>query len=85
MRRCRGRARNRETHAENGVGAEFALVDGSVRGTQRAVDGALVQGIRVMDGRGKRAVDVVDREPDAFSGIAPLILVAQFDRFVNAG
>ena len=59
-RRLGSGAGNCQRHAQNGVGAELGLVGGTVRGDQRGIDGALVEGIEAHDGIGALVVDVFD-------------------------
>ena len=39
-----------QRHAQDGVGTELGLVGGIVRGNQRGIDSALVEGIEAHDG-----------------------------------
>ena len=80
----RGCARDRETYAENGVGAKFALVRGSVRGAQGTIHSTLVQRLEVPDGLSESVIDVFNGVAHSFPGIAMLIFVAQFDGLMNA-
>ncbi len=76
---------HRQAGAEDGVGAELALVVGPVERDHRHVDVALVFGIEAEQGVGNRPVDRVDRLQHALAEIAVLVAVAQFDRLVRAG
>ena len=49
-----------QRHAQDGVGTELGLVGGTVRGNQRGIDGALVEGVEAHDGVSALVVDVLD-------------------------
>ena len=74
-----------EAGAEDGVGAEPALVGGAVELDQDAVDAGLVGGGEPGQGVADRAVDRLDRPAHALAAVAALVAVAQLDRLVRAG
>ncbi len=75
---------DRQRHAEDGIGAEPALVGRAVERDQRLVDLDLGLGIHAADGIENLAVDRVDRLADPLAEIA-LAAVAQLDRLVRPG
>ncbi len=75
---------DRQADAEDGVGAEAALVLGAVELVQHRVDRALRRGIEALEGGGDLTVDVADGLADALAAVA-LAAVAQLDRLVLAG
>ena len=77
-RRLGSGAGDGQRHAQNGVGAELGLVGGTVRGDQRGIDGALIEGIEAHDGIGALVVDVLDGLRDALAQVAALVAIAQF-------
>ena len=83
--RIRRRLGDRQADAEDGVGAEVALVVAAVERDHRQVDLALVFGVEAEQRIGKRAVDRVHGLEHALAEIARLVAVAQFDRFVRPG
>ena len=78
-------AGNGQRHAQNGVGTELGLVGGTVRGDQRGIDGALIEGIEAHDGIGALVVDVLDGLRDALAQVAALVAVAQLACLKGAG
>jgi hypothetical protein len=83
---CRSRsARDREAYAQNGIGAELALIGRSVCGAQSMIDGTLIERVQVQGSCSENAIDMINRVQHAFTGIAMRILIAQFDRLMNAG
>ena len=75
---------DRQRHAEDGVGAEPALVRRAVELDHRLVDVDLVLGFHAADRLEDLAVDGLDRLLDALAEIARAA-VAQFDRLMRAG
>ncbi len=59
--RQRGCAGHRQTHPEDGVGSETALVGGAVNFDQAFIQGALVNGVHSHDRRPQDLVDILDR------------------------
>ena len=84
-RRLGSGAGDGQRHAQDGVGAEFGLVGGTVRGDQRGIDGALIEGIEAHDGVGALVVDVLDGLRDALAQIAALVAIAQLARLKGSG
>ena len=74
----------RERDAEDGIGAEPALVGRAVERDQRLVDLDLRLGVHAADRVENLAVDRVDRLAYALAEIA-LVAVAQLDRLVRPG
>ena len=74
-----------ERHAEDGVGAEPALVLGPVELDQRCIERTLVLRIHAGERIEDFSVDRVDRLLHALAEIAALVAVAQLDRLVRAG
>jgi hypothetical protein len=74
----------RERHAQDGIGAEPALVRRAVEGDERLINLGLRLGIHPADGIEDFAVDGVDRLAHTLAEIA-LAAVAQFDRLVCPG
>ena len=74
----------RQRHAEDGVGAEAALVPRAVELDQRRVDAALVLRVHAGERVEDLAVDRVDRLLDALAEVARLVAVAQLHRLVRA-
>ena len=74
-----------ERHAENGVGAEPALVGGAVERDHGLVDLDLGLGVHAAQGVENLAVDGLDRLAHALAEIALFIAVAQLDGLVGAG
>ena len=83
--RLRRRLGHRQRHAEDGVGAEPALVGRAVELDQRVVDAALVLGVHAGERIEDLAVDGVDRLEHALAEVALLVAVAQLDGLVRAG
>ena len=79
------RLRGRERDAENGIGAEPALVGGAVEPDHDLVDLDLGLGIHAADRLEDFAIDGVDRLADPLAEIALLVAVAQLDRFMRTG
>ena len=73
-----------ERHAEDGVGAEAALVVGAVELDEHAVDVALVEGVEAHEGVVDLVVDVGDGVEHALAAVAGLA-VAQLDRLERTG
>ncbi len=71
--------------AEDGVGAEFSLVGGSIELDHELVDGFLVAGVEADEFRGDFGVDVVDGFEDALAHELFLVVVAEFAGLVFAG
>ena len=84
-RRLGSGAGDGQRHAQDGIGAELGLVGGSVRGDQRGIDGALIEGIEAHDGIGALVVDVLDGLRDALAQVAALVAIAQLARLKGAG
>ena len=80
-----GSVGNREGDAEDGVGAELALVGGAVKVDHGLVDAALVGRVETGQGRGDLVDDGVDGLLDALAEVAALVAVAQFNGLVFAG
>ena len=74
-----------ERDAENGVGADPALVLGAVELDQDLVDLDLVLHRHVAQGFVDLVIDGLDRLQHALAEIAVLVAVAQLDRLVGAG
>ena len=74
-----------ERDAENGVGAEPALVRRAVELDHDLVDLDLLLGVHAAERVEDLAVDGVDRLLHALAEIARLVAVAQFDRLMGAG
>ena len=79
--RCRLGSGQRD--AEDGVGAEAALVGSTVEGDKRLVDLDLCLGVHTADGIKNLAVDGIDGLAHALAEIA-LAAIAQFDRLMCA-
>ena len=71
--------------AEDGVGAELALVGGAVELEHEAVEAALVGGVEADDLGGDDVVDVGDRLLDALAQVAALVAIAQLDGLEGTG
>ncbi|EAU43788.1 probable phosphopyruvate hydratase [Salipiger bermudensis HTCC2601] len=74
-----------EADAENGVGAETALVVGAVELDHRAVDGFLLGGVEAHQRLGDLAVDRGHGIEHALAHVAALVAVAALMRLVHAG
>jgi len=74
-----------QADAEDGVGAQPALVLGAVQRDQGLVDTTLVLGVHAAEGVEDLAVDVVDRLADTLAAPQVLVAVAQFHRLMGAG
>ena len=77
--------RHRQRDAEDGVGAEPALVGGAVERDHGLVDLDLQLGVHAADGVEDLGVDRIDRLQHALAAVAGLVAVAQLDRLVHAG
>ena len=84
-RRLGSGAGNSQRHAQDGVGTELGLVGGTVRGNQRGIDGALVEGVEAHDGISALVVDVLDGLRDALAQIAALVAIAQLASLKGTG
>ena len=84
-RRLGSGAGNGQRHAQDGVGTELGLVGGTVRGNQRGIDGALIEGVEAYDGIGALVVDVLDGLRDTLAQIAALVAVAQLTCLKGTG
>src|SRR6478736_567604 len=71
--------------AEDGVGAELALVRGAVELDQASVDLGLVEGVETENGWAELLVDVLDGLEHALAEVTLLVFIAQLDGFVRAG
>ena len=76
---------DRERHAENGVGAEPALVGRAVELDHGLVDLDLLLGVHAAERVENLAIDGLDRLPHALAEIARLVAVAQLNRLMRAG
>ena len=76
---------HRQRHAEDGVGAEPALVGRAVERDHRLVDLGLRLGVHAAERVEDLAVDRIDRLAHALAAVARLVAVAQFDRLMRAG
>ena len=74
-----------EAGAEDGVGAEPALVGGAVEVDEDAVDAHLVGGGEAGQRVADRPVHRLDRAAHALAAVAAGVAVAQLDRLVRAG
>ena len=70
--------------AEDGVGAELALVGGAVELEHEAIETALVGSVETDDLRGDDVVDVGDGLLDSLAAVAGLVAVAQLDGLEGA-
>ena len=84
-RRLGSGAGDGQRHAQDGVGTELGLVGGTVRGNQRGIDGALVEGVEAHDGVSALVVDVLDGPKDALAQIAALVAITQLAGLKGAG
>ena len=75
---------DRQTDAQDGVGAEFALVGGAVQGDHRFIDAHLVAGVHADDLRRDEHIDVLDGLRDALAEVAPAVAVPEFDGLMFA-
>ena len=75
-RRLGSGAGDGQRHAQDGVGTELGLVGGTVRGNQRGIDGALVEGVEAHDGVSALVVDVLDGLRNALAQVAALVAIA---------
>jgi hypothetical protein len=73
-----------ERHAEDGIGAELALVRGAIEIDHGLIDAELIEGIHALDFFEDGGVDVFDGLGDALA-VVLLAAIAQFDGFVGAG
>jgi hypothetical protein len=83
--RIGGGLRDREAHAEDGVGAEASLVLGAVGLDEGGIDDALVCGIQVFDGGAELIEHGVDGLLHALAEIAVVVAVAQLVRLECTG
>jgi hypothetical protein len=74
-----------EGDAEQGVGAEPALVRRPVQLAHHPVDGELVERVEPDDRLGELAVDVADGGEHALAAVPLLVPIAELDRLVGAG
>ncbi len=74
-----------QRHAQDGVGAEPALVGRAVERDHGLVDVDLALGLETADRFEDLAVDRFDGLLHALAAVAPLVAVAQLDRLVDAG
>ena len=84
-RRLGSGAGNGQRHAQDGVGTELGLVGGTVRGNQRGIDSALVEGVEAHDGVSALVVDVLDGLRNALAQVAALVAIAQLAGLKGAG
>ena len=84
-RRLGSGAGDGQRHAQDGVGTELGLVGGTVRGNQRGIDGALVEGVEAHDGVSALVIDVLDGPRDALAQIAALVAITQLAGLKGAG
>ena len=84
-RRLGSGAGNGQRHAQDGVGTELGLVGGTVRGNQRGINGALVEGVETHDGVSALVVDVLDGLRNALAQVATFVAVAQLAGLKGAG
>ena len=84
-RRLGSGAGDGQRHAQDGVGTELGLVGGTVRGNQRGIDGALVEGVETHDGVSALVVDVLDGLRNALAQVAALVAIAQLAGLKGAG
>ena len=83
--RRRGGLRHRKRYAENGIGAEPALVRRAVEPDHGLVDLDLRFGVHAGQRIEDLAVDGLDRGLHALAEVARLVVVAQFHRLVRPG
>ena len=84
-RRLGSGAGDGQRHAQDGVGTELGLVGGTVRGNQRGIDGALVEGVEAHDGVSALVVDMLDGLRNALAQVAALVAIAQLAGLKGAG
>ena len=72
-------------NAQDGVGAQIALVLRAVQFQEQRVQCGLVHDVHAYDGRCDDVVDVIDSLLYALAAVALLVAVPQFHRFVDAG
>ena len=84
-RRLGSGAGDGQRHAQDGVGTELGLVGGTVRGNQRGIDGALVEGVEAHDGVSALVVNVLDGLRNALAQVAALVAIAQLAGLKGAG
>ena len=73
-----------QRHAQDGVGAEVALVVGAVERDHGVVDGALVVGFEAHQLVGDLVVHVLDGRLHALAQVAVLVAIAQLDSLERA-
>ena len=83
--RLGGRLGAGQRHAQNGVGAQAALVGGAVQIDHGAVDEGLIHGVHADDGLGQLAVHGVHGLHHALALVAALVAVPQLHGLVHAG
>ena len=76
---------NGQGHAQDGVGAQLALVRGAVQVQHGLVDAALVGGVEAGQCRGDLVDDRVNGLLDTLAEVTALVAVTEFDGFVLAG
>ena len=84
-RRLGSGAGDGQRHAQDGVGTELGLVGGTVRGNQRGIDGALVEGVEAHDGVSALVIDVLDGLRNALAQVATLVAIAQLAGLKGTG
>jgi hypothetical protein len=84
-RGVRGGLGHGQRDAEDGVGAELALVVGAVERQHLGVDEPLLAGLEAEQLRADLVEHGVDRVLDALAQVAALVAVAQLQRLVGAG
>ena len=72
-------------NSEQCIGAEAALVLGTVQVDQAAIQSFLVRRINAFQCRGDGAIDVGHRVLHALAQVAGLVAIAQLHRFLAAG
>ena len=80
----RGRLRDGQGDAQDGVGAQLALVVGAVQVDHRGVDLALVGGLEADELGGDLVLDGVDRVLDPLAQVTALVAIAALDGLERA-
>ncbi len=75
---------HRQRDAQDGVGAQAALVGRAIEVDQGGIETALVERLKALNGRGDLAVDVLDGPPDALPAVT-IASVAKLDGLVGPG
>ena len=76
----------KEIFKEYGITRErFLQALSTVRGNQRGIDGALVEGVEAHDGVSALVIDVLDGLRDALAQVATLVAIAQLAGLKGAG